>query len=850
MLATALRRNTSCRGKIPQFQTSVIQLRMEPILHESGNIMLLWEVLDGLHLPAFVLDTNFSIIDSNSFVKSSLFFNKDEIIGSSIFEIIHAPSTMRESILSRKVTVLEGRCIQKNRDDFVAKITFIKHADSFIVVVKDLSELKKIETRAAHRRKEINTYNALSKTLSRAADLKEMNEGVLDTLVEEMNSDAAWIYLIDDETGELALCCFKSAKGADLDDVQMLRPYEGFVKRVLMSEKALLIKNVADDPRVPASKSTASVFNSIAGVPLVVRDIGDTRGRVVGVLGVADRVSDYFSSLDIQFLTSIGNQLGVSIENARLIDNLKEKVKQIKLINEISSVVNSSLSIGHIFRLAFSEIRQMINFDRASITLLKEGHDLLEIFAIDTKRPTKLTKGVVAPTKETSAGWVATHQKPWINRDLRNEMSFRSDSALLNEGIKSTISVPLFKDRPLGALNLDSAGPNTYSEKDLDILLPIAKHLSVALENALLFEEVKKEKREWEKTFDAITDMVWIEDLKGKILRVNRAVIEKSGRAELSLIQKSSHEIFKTLQIRDGEHLSFESIEHKRELFKEIKAVNGNIYYFWTYPLMNSEGSIYGVVNYLREVTEQKRLEQRLIRADKLASLGILVAGVAHEINNPLGIIAGYSEALLERAKDPALHAVTSFEDFPEYLQTIHNEMFRCKDTLKTLLDFARPSGGTYREIDINGLVKEVILLVKHGARTHNHRIELKLQREIPETMADPGSMRQVLVNIIMNSFYFMKEDGKIVISTSHERDSLAGEYIRIQISDSGSGISREVIDKVFDPFYSTKPVGEGTGLGLSICHRIVAEHDGTIDVESMPGSGATFIIRLPVKRK
>jgi two-component system NtrC family sensor kinase len=824
--------------------------RVEPILHEYRNIMLLWEVLDGLHLPAFVLDEDFLITDSNDSARSCLLYKKEEITSRAVFDIINAPSEMRESIMSRKVTVFEGRCMRKNREDFAARITFIRHSDGFVVVVKDLSELKRIETRAAHRRKEINTYNALSKTLSRAADLKEMNEGVLDTLVNEMNSDAAWMYLTDDDTGTLKLCCFKGVHEEALDDVQALRPYENFVKRVYMSEKALLVRNVSDDPRVSPGEGTLPVFNSIAGVPLVVKNIGDTKGRVVGVLGVADRMNDYFTSLDIQFLTAIGNQLGVAIENARLIDNLKEKVKQIKLINEISSVVNSSLSIGHIFRLAFSEIRQMINFDRASITLLKEGAKLLEIFAIDTGRPTKLTKGVVAPVKETSAGWVATHQKPWINRDLLNEMSFHHDSALRIEGIRSTISVPLYTDRPLGALNLDSTAPDNYSEKDLDILLPIVKHLSVALENAMLFEEVKKEKREWEKTFDAITDMVWIEDLKGKILRVNRAVIEKSGRAELSLIQKSSHEIFKTLRIREGEHLSFESIEHKRQLFKEIKGVSGNIYYFWTYPLLNSEGAIYGVVNYLREVTEQKRLEQRLIRADKLASLGILVAGVAHEINNPLGIIAGYSEALLERAKDPELNALDAFEDFPEYLETIHNEMFRCKNTLKTLLEFARPSGGTFRKIDINGLVKEVILLVKHGARTHNHRIELNLQRGMPETMADPGSMRQVLLNIIMNSFSFMKEEGEIVISTAHERSSADGGYIRIQIADNGSGIAKDVIDKVFDPFYSTKPVGEGTGLGLSICHRIVSDHDGTIDVESRPGSGATFIIRLPVKSK
>ena len=810
----------------------------------------LWDVLDGLCLPAFSVTSDFIITDGNSTVSKRLSFAMEEISGLSVFDIITLPPAVRKDRFTRKVSVLEGRCLQKNRESFPAKITFIRTIDGFIVVLEDISELLKVEIRAAHRRKEINTYNELSRTLNRATELKEMTEGVLEILVNTMSFDAAWIYLTDDGSGELKLCCFKGADEGISARPEAFRPYENFIERVFSSEKALLVRNVLDDPRVSSPDGTETEFSSVAGVPLVVKTIGETKGKIVGVLGVADRMSDYFSSLDIQFLTTIGNQLGVAIENARLIANLKEKVKLIKLINEISSVVNSSLSIGHIFRLVFSEIKQMIDFDRASITLLNERQDALKIFAIDTKRPTRLTKGVFAPLDETSAGWVTVNQKTWTNRDLQTDMPFQRDKALLDEGIRSTISIPLYKDRPLGALNLDSTSPDNYSEKDLEFLLPVAKHLSIALENALLFEEITREKREWEKTFDAITDMVWIEDLKGKVLRVNRAVIEKSGRAELSLIQKSSHEIFKPLHIKDGEHLSFESIEHKKQLFKEIKSLNGNIYYFWTYPLINSEGGIYGVVNYLREVTEQKRLEQRLIRADKLASLGILVAGVAHEINNPLGIIAGYSEALIDRSNDDSLKSLIAFEDFPEYLETINKEIFRCKDTLNTLLDFARPSSGTFREIDINGLIKEVILLVKHGARTHNHKIELKLQRGIPDTMADPGAMRQVFLNIIMNSFYYMEREGKIVISTAYEGSPYGPGTIRIQIADNGRGIEREHIDRIFDPFFSTKAVGEGTGLGLSICHRIVTEHEGTIDVESTIGRGTNFIIRIPVKQK
>jgi two-component system NtrC family sensor kinase len=821
---------------------------MGRMIREPLEMSILWDVLDGLQIPALHIDSDFRLTDINSSAERALLYRNIDITGARLQDIIDVPVSSAADLPARKSVTFDGACVRKDRESFPAKITFIRLASGFIVTAEDRSDQIKLELRAAHRRKEINTYNALSRTMSRAQGLQEITSGALDTLVTEMDFDAAWIFLVDD-TGRLRPFGMRGNVDSTEDTLAGPGQFSSFSDKVFSSGKALIVKNTLDDPRVSEDVSRSG-FNSVAAIPVISKNIDGKGGRIVGVLGAADRMQNYFSPLDIQFLTTVGNLLGVAIENAGLIADLREKIKQIRLINEISGVVNSSLSIGHIFRLVFSEIRQIVEFDRASITLLKENSNLLEIFAIDTRRPTRLTKGVHAPLEGTSAGWVTVNRKPWINRDLEEEMAFPLDDALRREGIRATISVPLYKDSPLGALNLDSVHPGKYSEKDLDILMPVTKHLSIALENAILFEEISREKREWEKTFDAITDMVWIEDLQGHILRVNRAVVKNSGRAEIALIQRSSSELFRSLRIPEGVNLSYESIEHKRQLFKEIRGSAGSIYYFWTYPLLNSEGRIYGVVNYLRDVTEQKKLEQKLIRADKLASLGILVAGVAHEINNPLGIIAGYSEALLDRATDPALRNVEAFADFPEYLETINNEIFRCKDILKALLDFARPGGGTFRMIDINGLIKEVMLLVKHGAKTQKHRITLDLQSDLPETLADAGAMRQVLLNIIMNAFYFLDKEGEIVISTSLERRPYERDEIRIAVSDNGRGISSENLNRIFDPFFSTKEVGEGTGLGLSICHRIVHEHEGNIDVESEPGEGTTFTITIPVRSK
>jgi signal transduction histidine kinase len=263
---------------------------------------------------------------------------------------------------------------------------------------------------------------------------------------------------------------------------------------------------------------------------------------------------------------------------------------------------------------------------------------------------------------------------------------------------------------------------------------------------------------------------------------------------------------------------------------------------------------LYAVVHYLKDVTAQKRLEQQLLRTDKLASLGTLVAGIAHEVNNPLGIIAGYSEALLDRAEDRKLRDIREFEDFPEYLATIHNEIFRCKRILRGLLEFSRPSGGTFREIDVNELIKEVILLVNHRAKRLNHNIELRLNRDLPKIYADAGNLRQLFMNIIINSMHFTPERGSIIITTGLDSDIEYSEsenkpdMIMVSISDTGAGIPNDIIDKIFDPFFTTKPVGDGTGLGLAICHRIVEEHNGSIDVASEVGKGTTFTIKLPTR--
>jgi two-component system NtrC family sensor kinase len=828
---------------------------MKSVLQKEAGVIL--RTFDSLNTPALLIDETFTVITCNESARGFFQYDPVEISGRSLETLVlpdrrnllRMSPSKGDAVHDPGGQFSESRfissAIRKNGEFVEAAISIIPcHENSSshkFVVVDDISEKRRLQRKAFQRTKELSILKAFADILAQNEAIESIMQKTVDMLLDIMEAETGWIYLFDQDSNILRLraaTSFMKGQPAARD----LREGECLAGRVFASGMPLLVEKASEDPRVTSMQTGDGGIESIVAIPL------RSKGVFLGVLGLATGRESHFTSMDTQLLVPIGNMLGVAMENIRLIEQLHGNMRQIELINELSGIVNSSLSIGTIFRIMVAEIRKLINYDRASLLLHDEKENNLLIFALDTDMQTIMKKGVRAPIEGTSAGWVVTHNKPWISYDL-TATDFALDRKLLKEGIRSTISIPLYHDKILGVFNFDSRRAGNYSEKDLEILLPVAKHISVALENALLFEEISREKKEWEKTFDAITDMVWIEDSRQHVVRANQALLARTGLTMFEAAGKSCRELFAMIGVPGDDCVCTESLTALRPCFRELKGAGGSIFHFWTYPLMDDEGKLYSLVHYLQDVTAQKRLEQQLMRSDKLASLGTLVAGIAHEINNPLGIIAGYAEALLDRSRDDSLLQTPEFEDFPEYLQTIHNEIFRCKGILRSLLDFARPTGGTFREIDMNELVKEVILLVNHRAKRLNHNIVLKLDRNIPKVHADPGNLRQVFMNIIINSMYFTPEGGSITIATGVDADpDRAGRKrnIRVTVSDTGAGIDPAIIGKIFDPFFTSKPVGEGTGLGLAICHKIIEEHEGSIDVMSSVGEGASFIIRLP----
>jgi signal transduction histidine kinase len=264
-------------------------------------------------------------------------------------------------------------------------------------------------------------------------------------------------------------------------------------------------------------------------------------------------------------------------------------------------------------------------------------------------------------------------------------------------------------------------------------------------------------------------------------------------------------------------------------------------------PIEDSKGEQNRALVFLRDVTEKRLQELQLMQAEKLSSIGVLAAGVAHEINNPLSSVAGYAEALLRRfSEEHSLLEDPRLGDFPKYLQVIVRESYRCKGIIDSLLSFSRKSDGSASNVNINNILSEVLELVRYKSRYEKIEIKTNLQGDLPEVVGDPNALRQVCLNLLLNAHQAIHGAGIVEISTSTSGQST----VIFEIGDTGCGIPKDAIEQIWDPFFTTKEVGKGLGLGLAVTYNIIKRLGGDIRVESRVGKGSKFSVRMPACQK
>ena len=264
-------------------------------------------------------------------------------------------------------------------------------------------------------------------------------------------------------------------------------------------------------------------------------------------------------------------------------------------------------------------------------------------------------------------------------------------------------------------------------------------------------------------------------------------------------------------------------------------------------PLKNPHLPQHRVLIFKRDVTMEKEYQAKFYQAEKMATTGMLAAGVAHEVNNPLAAVAGFAEGLKRRL--PRLENVVDdelYEDFKEYTDTILKECSRCQKIVQTLLTFSRPMVADFTQVCVNRVVKDTIRILQHHFRNHPKlKVSMSLDETLPMIYGDEAQLKQVALNLLTNAVDAIGEEGELCVSTT-----LYEGGVRMAVSDTGCGIPEKNLDKLFEPFFTTKPVGKGIGIGLATCYHIVQDHGGEITVNSELGTGTCFSVTLPIGKR
>jgi hypothetical protein len=358
-------------------------------------------------------------------------------------------------------------------------------------------------------------------------------------------------------------------------------------------------------------------------------------------------------------------------------------------------------------------------------------------------------------------------------------------------------------------------------------------------------QELEKKRKEIQAVLDGITDLMLVlsEDLK--IQRVNHVFSE--WFPGIDPIGTYCYKLFRDEDNRCENCPALRSLELD-EIVKDLRIykIDEKFRHFEIIasPLKMGSTGERNVLLFKRDVTLEKEFQAQFYQAEKMATVGALAAGVAHEINNPLAAISGFAEGLqrrIVRIKGKVEPAI--LEDFTEYTDTIIKECLRCRDIVQTLLTFSRPVAASLGPVDINQCVRDTLFILKHHFKEqHNITVKTELQANLPVVMGDESQLKQVIINLFTNAFDATRQ-GDIIRVITHAGD-LGG--VALIVEDSGCGIPVELHDKLFEPFFTTKPVGQGVGIGLSTCYSIVKNHGGEITVTSQEGKGTFFKVSLP----
>lgn len=693
---------------------------------------------------------------------------------------------------------------------------------------------------------------------------------------------------------------------------------DGLEGWVLRHNQAAILPNTLTDSRWFRAAYLPEQQYCVAALPITLE-----RVQARGVYLLGHHEPGRFSQTDIPLLEAVITQIGLAIENALLFKNQSERSVQLSLINEVSQAATSILNLDVMLATVVQAIQRSFAFYSVAIHLYNQDSQLIELRARTTADRRSLGPNSLTThrLRQGLIGWSVATSKTILANDVTQDPRY---IATERKEVRSELCVPITLGvKTIGVLDLQSTQLEAFDKYHVSALETLADQLAIAIENARLYEEINQHVKELKSLNEISQAITSVLDLQNTLTLVtdHTTRLMNVAAASVALRDDETNEVWFAAAFGEGseaviglrmplgqglagwvadrgEPVIVPNVYEDERFFIEIDKHSG----FTTRSILcvplQTKGRTIGAIEVMnkksgafnkedmallqalalsaataienaqlyeeqtRTITRLAETQSQLVQSAKMAAVGELAAGVAHEINNPLTTILGLTSLLLETG--PFSKDEESLED----LQMIYDEARRARDIVRSLLGFARTDNPQRQPTDLNQIIESAIVLVY--TKSVSQKVELvKKLGSLPEMALDVNQMKQVIVNLLNNALQAMVDGenegrpARLTVTTrlvgpgvkeksgalrsieTGARDSQP--VVECHISDTGRGILPEHLDKIFDPFFTTKEVGQGTGLGLSISYGIVEKHGGNISVESKPGQGTVFTLTLPV---
>lgn len=661
----------------------------------------------------------------------------------------------------------------------------------------------------------------------------------------ENKAPSSIVFNIDSATLEKLKGIKANAQNFQILEIDRDREFFILFKRLNRGELFVLLNK----KEIPGLKSLELMKEAIAGGGLLILLLTSIILRTNIIKPIKNLINDLNSGSPLR-QTGIKelDQLG-STFNAQM-EELERRSEHYIMLHKVAVELNSLGDIKGVLKNILDYSKDILKAEYAALALYDQNGRFSDL----------ITSGVSSAQKVLPQGkgilqLMQLSLTPVRISDIKNHPAFSGSLPEGHPDIKSFLGYPVFSSngRPIGALYFanklpDSGNIGEFTLEDESILKAISADIAVAMEREYALEELKRFKR----IIDSAFDVIVITDVDGNIVYVNDAFERVTGYKKVEVLGQNPRILKSGLHdmnfyrnlwqtLLSGNAWKGEFINKKKsgELYNTSASI---------FPLFSSSGKITHFVSIQRDITEEKKLYEQLLRAQKMEAIGTLASGIAHDFNNILTSILGYAELL----KD----SLSSERELFRYADIIDKSAQRGADLAKKILTVTRKEKAEFRSVNLNDIILETAEIIKNSI-PKEITLELKLKEGLPNVKGDHSQLSQVIMNLAINARDAMPNGGRLLIATDlvgSENGAANGmeaqkgaNFVKLTVEDTGTGIPQELQTKVFDPFFTTKESGKGTGLGLYIVYSVITNHGGYINLYSEPGKGTRFNIYLPV---